>query len=80
MTQMPLHWKVKPLLDKHGVTPYRLMVQSGLSRAVTYAIANDTHPALDSGVIEKLIPAMRQLTRNDVLQIGDVVEYVVEEA
>ncbi len=75
MTTMPIRWKVKPLLDTHGVTPYRLMVQSGLSRAVTYAIANGTHTALDSGVIDKLIPAMRELTGNDGLQIGDVVEY-----
>ncbi len=75
MAAMPIRWKVKPLLDTHGVTPYRLMVHSGLSRAVTYAIANGTHTALDSGVIDKLIPAMRELTGNEALQIGDVVEY-----
>lgn len=80
MTQMPLRWKVKPLLDRHQVTPYRLMMRSGLSRAVTYAIANGTHPALDSGVIDKLIPAMRDLTGDEALQIGDVVEYVRGEA
>lgn len=76
MAVMPIRWKVKPLLDHHGVTPYRLMMQSGLSRAVTYAIANGTHTALDSGVIDKLIPAMRELTGNEALQIGNVVEYV----
>ena len=80
MTVMPLKWKVRPLLDSHEVTPYRLMVQSGLSRAVTYAIANGTHTALDSGVIDKLIPALRELTRNKGLQIGDVVEYAPSES
>ena len=75
MLQVPIFWKVRPLLDAHDVTPYRLMQVSGLSRAVTYAIANNTHPALDIGVIDKLIPAMRTLTGDGALQIGDLVEW-----
>jgi hypothetical protein len=75
MTQMPLRWKVTPLLENHQITPYRLMVDSGLSRAVAYGIANNTHQALDAGVIEKLIPTLRKLTGDYALQIGDVVEY-----
>ncbi len=76
MQHMPLRWKVNPILERHKVTPYRLMVDSGLSRAVTYGIANNTHQALDTGVIEKLLPALRKLTKDTDLQIGDLVEYV----
>ena len=76
MSGMPISWKVKPLLDAEGVTPYRLMVESSLSRAIVYGIANNTHEALDAGVMEKLIPAMRKLTNKPELQIGDVVEWV----
>lgn len=76
MAAMPIRWKVRPILDRHKLTPYRLMVTSGLSRAVVYGIANGTHPALDTGVVEKLMKAMRDLTGDEALQIGDVVEYV----
>ncbi len=76
MPTMPIRWKVKPILEARQTTPYRLWKDSGLSRDVAYGIANGTHPALDTGVIEKLLPYLRELTRNDGLQIGDVVEYV----
>jgi hypothetical protein len=75
MQTMPIRWKVKALLDEHEITPYRLMVESGLSRPITYAIANNEHNALDTGVMDKLIPALRKLTGDKSLQIGDVVEW-----
>ncbi len=75
MHRMPLKWKVKPILDSHEVTPYRLWKDSGIARATAYAIANDEHSALDAGVIEKLVPYLRGLTGDEGLQIGDIVEY-----
>jgi DNA-binding Xre family transcriptional regulator len=72
---MAINWKVKAILEAHGITPYKLRQESGLSVVVTYAIANNEHQALDTGVIEKLIPALRRLTGDDRIQIGDVVEY-----
>lgn len=75
MPTMPVQWKVKIILEKHDTTPYRFWKETGLSREVAYAIANDKHPALDTGVIEKVVPYLRDLTRNESLQIGDVVEY-----
>ena len=76
MQAVPLNWKVANVLEAHKLTPYRLMVDSGLSSFVTYGITNNTHQALDAGVIDKLIPALRRLTGDDSLNIGDVVEYV----
>ena len=80
MSIMPIRWMVKPILEARQTTPYRLWKDSGLSRDVAYAIAKGTHPALDVGVLEKLVPYLRELTRNESLQIGDVVEYVKGEA
>ncbi len=80
MMFMPIRWKVKSLLETNNVTPYRLMIESQLSRAITYGIANNTHNALDTGVMDKLIPALRKLTKNEALQIGDLVEWVNENA
>jgi DNA-binding Xre family transcriptional regulator len=75
MESMPIVWKVGKLLKTHNITAYRLRQESGLSVGVAYGIANGEHQALDLGVIEKLIPALRKLTGNPKLQIGDVVEY-----
>ena len=80
MSTMPIHWKVKPILDANQTSTYRFWKDSELSRDVAYAIANSTHPALDTGVIEKVVPYLRDLTRNESIQIGDVVEYMRGEA
>jgi hypothetical protein len=80
MSAMPIRWKVKPILDTRQTSTYRFWKDSELSRDVAYAIANGTHPALDTGVIEKVLPYLRDLTQNEELQIGDVVEYVRGEA
>ncbi|MFE1746316.1 helix-turn-helix domain-containing protein [Coleofasciculus sp. H7-2] len=80
MSAMPIRWKVKPILEAHETSTYRFWKASELSRDVAYAIANGTHPALDAGVIEKVVPYLRDLTQNEALQIGDVVEYVGERA
>lgn len=80
MSTMPIRWKVKPILETQKTSTYRFWKDSGLSRDVSYAIVNGTHLALDTGVIEKLMPYLRDLTRDEALQIGDVVEYVRGEA
>ncbi len=76
MSAVPIRWKVSHILKAHEVTPYRFWQDSGLSSKVAYAIANDEHEVVDTGVIEKVIPYLRRLTRDETLQNGDVVEYV----
>lgn len=76
MATVPIRWKVSPILKAHGVTPYRFWKDAELSSKVAYAIANDEHEVVDTGVLEKVVPYLRRLTGNDALQIGDVVEYV----
>jgi DNA-binding Xre family transcriptional regulator len=75
MQNMPIYWKVKPLLEKHKVSNYRFWQDSGLARQTAYDIADGKHEALDTRVIDKLIPYLRELTGNPKLQIGDAVEY-----
>lgn len=75
MQNMPIRWKVAPLLTKHKVTKYRFWKDSGLSQETAYAIAENKHNALDTRVIDKLIPYMRKLTGNVKLQVGEVLEY-----
>jgi DNA-binding Xre family transcriptional regulator len=75
MLQMPIHWKVKPILERYKITNYRFWQDSGLARQTAYDIAEGKHRALDTRVIDKLIPYLRELTRNPKLQLGDAVEY-----
>lgn len=75
MQHMPIYWKVKPLLEKHKISNYRFWQDSGLARQTAYDIADGKHEALDTRVIDKLIPYLRDLTGNPKLQIGDAVEY-----
>jgi hypothetical protein len=76
MQTMPIHWKVKPTLVKYHVSNYRFWKESGLARQTAYDIADEKHTALDTRVIDKLIPYLRKLTNNPKLQIGDAVEYI----
>lgn len=75
MLRMPIRWKVETILNTHEVTPYRFWQDTGLSSKVAYAIAKDEHPRVDGGVIEKVIPYLRELTGDEELQIGDILEY-----
>ena len=81
MNGMPIRWKVKPILDAHSVeSNYRFWRDSQLSRVTAYAIADGTHEALDVSVLDKLMPYLQKLTGNKDLQLGDVVEWVSEDA
>jgi hypothetical protein len=75
MSNMPIRWKVRPILEGAQATPYRFWKETGLSRDVAYGIANGDHQALDLGVIEKALPYLRDLSGDSDLQIGDIVEY-----
>jgi DNA-binding Xre family transcriptional regulator len=75
MHYMPIHWKVKPILEKHKITNYRFWRDSGLARQTAYDIADGKHEALDTRVIDKLVPYFCELTGNTKLQVGDLVEY-----
>jgi hypothetical protein len=76
MSNMPIRWKVKSILEAHNLTPYRFWQDTGLSSKVAYAIANNEHEVVDTGVLEKVIPYLREKTGNLDLQVGDVVEWV----
>ena len=75
---VPVIWKVKDYLTKEKVSAYRFMKETGLSQQVAYAIARQEHSAVDVRVIDKVLPFLRELTCNENLQVGDIIEYVAE--
>ena len=75
MANMPVKWKVKPYLDRYGVSNYRFWQDTGLARQTAYDIANGIHEALDQRATDKIIPYLRRLANDNSVDIGDVVEY-----
>lgn len=78
-----LQWKLKRYLDSHGITPYKLWKESGLSRPTVYAMAKpETGAALESlnAVIATLTRLTGQpVTPNDLLEVIEEPEHVFEE-
>jgi DNA-binding Xre family transcriptional regulator len=74
MLTMPVHWKVKALLDKHGISVYRLWQESGLAQATVYRLARGDTGSLNADTINGLMQALRRLT-GEQIEIADIIEY-----
>lgn len=74
MPAMPVHWKVKPLLDKHGITTYRLWQESGLAQATVYRLVRGETLSLNAETLDGIMQALRRLT-GEQIEIADLLEY-----
>lgn len=71
MLRVPVRWTLRPLLQRHGITPYRLMKESGLARGTVYRLANGATRNLNADTVERVVVTLRRLTGEEV-QISDV--------
>lgn len=74
MQPVPVHWTVRPLLKQYGVTPYRLMKESGLAQGTIYRLVNGDTRSLNADTLDKVMAALRRLTGADI-QVGDLLVY-----
>lgn len=74
MTTMPIRWTIKPLLDRHNLTAYRLMKETGLAQGTVYRLVNGTARSLNADTVDRVVLALRRLTGEPV-QIGDLVSF-----
>ena len=74
MQSMAVRWKVKAFLDDHGITPYRLMKESGLAQGTVYCLVNEDTTGLNTETLNAVLEALSDLT-GETLEIGDVLEY-----
>jgi len=79
MYSVPVHWTVKPLLDRHGITPYRLMKESGLAQGTVYRLVNGDTKSLNADTLDRVMGALRRLTGEEV-EISDLLVYQEAEA
>lgn len=74
MPAMPIRWKLRPLLERHGVSAYRLVKESGLAPATVYAIARGETRNLNADTVDRLLSALHRLIGTEI-QLGDLVVY-----
>lgn len=70
-------WRVKSVLDAHNLSAYRLAQElSGkVSRNSVYAIAAGTAKRADLETLGELVEALRNLTGDQELTVGDLLAY-----
>jgi len=78
MQQMPLRWKLRELLDKHDITPYRLTKESGLAFSTVYRITSGNTDALHGKTADAILTALHRLTGQQ-FELSDIVEWLPEE-
>lgn len=74
MQTVPVHWTVRPLLEHHGITPYRLMKESGLAQGTVYRLVNGDTRSLNADTLDKVMGALRRLTGEEI-EISDLLKY-----
>jgi hypothetical protein len=72
-----LRWKLKEYLDRHGITPYKLWKESGLSRPTVYAMATGKPKSLFFDVATSVIATLTRLTGKPVTP-NDLLEVIEE--
>lgn len=74
MQSVPVNWTVRPLLERHGITPYRLMKESGLAQGTVYRLVNGDTRSLNAETLDRVMGALRRLTGEEI-QINDLLHY-----
>jgi DNA-binding Xre family transcriptional regulator len=70
-----IRWKLKEVLEEHGITPYRLMVDSGIANSTIYRLTNNRTDGVQGPVLDKILTSLCKLTGKRI-GVGDVLEHV----
>ena len=74
MQTVPVHWTIRPLLERHGITAYRLMKESGLAQGTVYRLVRGDTRSLNADTLDRVMTALRRLT-NESIEVGDLLRY-----
>jgi DNA-binding Xre family transcriptional regulator len=70
-----VNWKIKELLSKHKITPYRLWKESGLARQTVYTLAHNKGDRVDLGTLGSVLHALERIIEERV-ELSDVLEVI----
>lgn len=62
MNSVPLHWKLKKVLDEEGITPYRFIQESGVSSTTIYRITSGRSVGVQGRILDEILRTLHQLT------------------
>src|SRR5690606_5951019 len=71
---VPVIWTIRPILDRHGITPYRLMKECGLSQGPFYRLVEGESKSPNAETLDGVMTALRELTGTE-LQVSDLLRY-----
>lgn len=77
MSVVPVFWTVREVLEDHGITPYRLMKESGLAQGTVYRLVNGDTRSLNADTLDRVMATLRRLTGKR-LQVSDLLRYEEE--
>lgn len=76
---MHVEWRLQQLLQREGITPYRLARESGLSTQSLYPLVRGEVTAIRAHTLIRLIGTLHRLTGTQY-SITDILEVVPEPA
>lgn len=72
---MAVTWKLKPILDEFGITPYRLIQQSGVNATSLYRIVAHNPPNAFYGLtLDRILTGLYEIT-GQRFTVADVLEW-----
>lgn len=71
---VPVHWMIRPLLERHNISTYRLMRESGLAQGTVYRLVNGETQSLNVETLDRVMAALQRLT-GERLEISDLLRY-----
>ena len=71
-------WRIPDLLKKHNISAYGLAskLAGKVNRNSVYAIAKGDPERVDRNTLNHLVVVLRDLTGNQTLNVGDLLEFV----
>lgn len=74
MKNVPLQWKLKDVLDKNNITPYRFIQESNLSASTVYRITGGRTDGVQGETLDQILETLYKLT-GDVHTPSDVIHW-----
>lgn len=74
VSTVPVRWKVRALLQRHGLSTYRLWKESGLAMGTVYRLARGDTGSLNAETLDRVMEALRRLTGVS-LAVSDLLVY-----
>ena len=74
MSHVPIRWKLDEVLERHNITGYRLIKESGLAGSTIYRITTGKTDGVQGKVLDRILSTLYRLT-GERFSVCDVLEW-----